>query len=75
MKALQRLLVMLALCVATMTATPTLAQDVGDTPTTQMETDGEDGFDWGLLGLLGLAGLYGLKRRDHDTGHTTRRSV
>lgn len=75
MKALQRLLVMLALSAATMTATPALAQDVGDTPFTQMEPEGDDGFDWGLLGLLGLAGLYGLKRRDHPTGHTTGRGV
>ncbi|MCD8487363.1 WGxxGxxG family protein [Oscillatoria amoena NRMC-F 0135] len=37
------------------------------TPTTVVEGDRDDGFDWGWLGLLGLIGLAGLMRKPADT--------
>lgn len=38
----------------------------GGAQTTQMDTEQDDGMDWGWLGLLGLAGLLGLRKRDRD---------
>lgn len=45
------------------------AQQAGATQDVQTEQD--DGMDWGWLGLLGLAGLLGLKRRETRHGGTT----
>ena len=37
--------------------------------TVAMETEADDGFDWGWLGLLGLLGLAGLAGRRTATHH------
>lgn len=37
-----------------------------DTTTGVVESEDDDGFDWGLLGLLGLLGLAGLSRKRDD---------
>ena len=40
------------------------AQATTDTTLGVVNTDDNDGFDWGLLGLLGLLGLIPRKRKD-----------
>jgi hypothetical protein len=40
------------------------AQATVDTTMGVVNTDDNDGFDWGLLGLLGLLGLIPRKRKD-----------
>ena len=40
------------------------AQATTDTTMGVVNTDDNDGFDWGLLGLLGLLGLIPRKRKD-----------
>ena len=53
-----------------------VAQATVDTTMGVVNTDDNDGFDWGLLGLLGLLGLIPRKRKDvvvdtRPTGTTT----
>jgi len=54
---------------ATLTATPVMAQvGAGTTPGATQTTQDDNAFDWGWLGLLGLAGLAGLAgRKRNDT--------
>jgi MYXO-CTERM domain-containing protein len=70
-----RILIALGGIALSAAATPSFAQNTGDTTATSTTTypaqgdNREDHGKWGLLGLLGLGGLLGLKRRDRSDDH------
>lgn len=63
---------LLALSLAILPFTTPGQAQVDAEPGIIVETEEDDGFDWGLLGLLGLLGLAGLAGKNKQTNYETR---
>ena len=66
---------LLALSLAVIPFTISAQAQVDAEPGVIVETEEEDGFDWGWLGLLGLLGLAGLAGKNKTTHYETRRDT
>ena len=68
MKKINKVPLMVAICLATY-LTPAYSQQTDGSNATRHEysdDDHDDGFNMGWLGLIGVVGLIGLRRRDKE---------